>query len=331
MSSVLRWLNVLATCLLGGVLGAVLAVQTWPRVRALAQGEAAQHQFWPQSELDRWKWPKTLQVWAHPDDPLRLVRIIKAGQEVVPGKYELPEISGDDFSTLGPLKDWLRDTTIVLENDSSRTVVAVGISVILPARETNVDCPLIVPVAVDPFCQANPGWCDNGCAVLIQGTFHWGLVPASVARGLRSRFKAEAKGLHGDRTLIEGKEPIELPPGAQIELSPSRRGNGRGATTEPRKSIANSVSGAVASVGIEEAKGEKPCAQRTNVNVGCGFEEVSKFNIAIDVVYFADGTIWGNFGYGYATPNPDGIFTRVNGDGSQRIAEPASEKGTWNM
>ena len=51
------------------------------------------------------------------------------------------------------------------------------------------------------------------------------------------------------------------------------------------------------------------------LNCNQAFAEVSKFNIGVDVVHFEDGTIWGNYGYGYATPNPDGIFTRVSAEG----------------
>jgi hypothetical protein len=70
------------------------------------------------------------------------------------------------------------------------------------------------------------------------------------------------------------------------------------------------MNGIVYEEGIEEAKGAEPCLERINSKKGCAFAEVSKFNIGIDVVYFDDGTIWGNYGYGYAIPNPDGIFTR---------------------
>jgi hypothetical protein len=211
-----------------------------------------------------------------------------------------------------PVDDWLKDASFVLENQSSKTVVAVGISVILPARQTNVDCRVGIPTGLDPFCGANPGWCDNGCAVLIEKPVHWGLIPALAASGLQSRYKAEAKGLWGDRTIVEGKESFQLVPGAQIILSPAARADGLGAIREPRHSFADSVNGVLYEDGIEEARGEKPCAERANSRTGCGFAEVSKFNIGIDVVYFDDGTIWGNYGYGYAVPNPDGIFTRVN-------------------
>jgi hypothetical protein len=76
--------------------------------------------------------------------------------------------------------------------------------------------------------------------------------------------------------------------------------------------------------GIEEAKGAASCAERANSKTGCAFAGVSKFNIGIDVVYFDDGTIWGNYGYGFATPNPDGVFTRANVQDSPRVGDSAS-------
>jgi hypothetical protein len=233
------------------------------------------------------------------------------------------EISGDQPD---PMQDWLKDVSFVLENQSSKTVVAVGISVVLPARQPNADCHVGIPTALDPFCAANPGWCDNGCAALIHEPVHWGLIPAPAASGLLSRYKAEAKGLYGDRAMVEGKESFQLFPGAQINLSPAGRAYGLGAIGEPRHGFADSINGILYEEGIEEAKGEKPCAERANSKTGCGFAEVSKFNIGVDVVYFDDGMIWGNYGYGYAIPNPDGIFTRVNVHDSPPLVDQGSAR-----
>jgi hypothetical protein len=76
--------------------------------------------------------------------------------------------------------------------------------------------------------------------------------------------------------------------------------------------------------GLEEAKDARPCAERANSKTGCAFADVQKFNFGIDIVYFDDGTIWGNYGYGYATPNPDGIFTRVSAEGCPLVGGAAS-------
>ena len=67
----------------------------------------------------------------------------------------------------------------------------------------------------------------------------------------------------------------------------------------------------------------EPCGAGANSKTGCAFSQVSKFNIGLDVVYFEDGTVWGNYGYGYAFPNPDGTYARIRTDDSQAAPSPA--------
>src|SRR5208283_666773 len=100
-------------------------------------------------------------------------------------------------------------------------------------------------------------------------------------------------------------------PGEEITLSLADRGEGIWGGTDPRP-FSNVLNPTLRWEGLDEATGEKPCRERANSKTGCAFAKVSKFNIGIDIVYFEDGTIWGNYGYGYALPNPDGIFTRVD-------------------
>ena len=99
-------------------------------------------------------------------------------------------------------------------------------------------------------------------------------------------------------------------PGEEVTLSPAARVDGIGAITHPRKVFSNVMNGILFEEGIEEAKDTEPCRARANPKTGCAFAEVSRFNIGVDVVYFEDGTIRGTYGYGYALPNLDGIFTR---------------------
>jgi hypothetical protein len=163
---------------------------------------------------------------------------------------------------------------------------------------------------------------------LIQNTLHWGLIPAQAATGLKSRYEAEAKVIEGvyraGRTVVEGKEPLRVGPGEEVTLSVTGCAHGMGAITDPRHGFSNVMNGIVYNEWIEEAKDAEPCSERIYSKKGCAFAEASKFNIGVDVVYFDDGTIWGNYGYGYAIPNPDGIFTRVNAHDSPGIANPAS-------
>lgn len=318
MSRPLQRLNVLAICLMGGVLGAVLILQIWPRGRALAQAGTARDQpRLPKTLQDEWRWAKTLQVYpAHPGDPVKLVRIIKAGQEIEPAKYNLPDISGDHFMTPDPMDDWLKGTSFVLENQSSKTIVCVGISVILPARQTNADCHFVTggAWARDPFCDVNPGWCDDGCPALIHRTVSWGRIPAGTAAGLEARYRAEHRRVSPyvpEGEPLEGKGWLTLPPGQQVTLSAADRGDSWQTITDPRHAFSDSMNVILHEEGIDEAEDTEPCLKRLNSKTGCAFSEVAKFNIGVDVVHFEDGTIWGNYGYGYALPSPDGIFRRV--------------------
>ncbi len=163
-----------------------------------------------------------------------------------------------------------------------------------------------------------------GVLSLISKTLHWGLIPGLTAPGLEARYRAEAKGIFGDRAPLQGKESLRLAPGEEVTLWLAGRVEGIGAITDPRKGFSDIMNGIVYREGIDEARGEEPCIERANSKTGCAFAEVSKFNIGLDVVYFEDGTIWGNYGYGHALPNPDGIFTRVNARDFSGIVSPAS-------
>jgi hypothetical protein len=287
----------------------------------------------PKALQDEWRWPKTLQVFpSQQGDPVRLVRIIKGGQEIVPGEYKLPVITADHFLTPNPMDDWLKDTSFVLLNRTAKTVVSVGISVILPATQTNADCHFLVGGAWlrDPFCDANPGWCDSGCPVLLHKTVSWGQIPAETASGLRDRYRAEQRRVSPyieEGAPLEGKGWLQLPPGQEITLSLAYRGDSWLTVTDPRKDFSNSMSVILHTEGIEEAKEAEPCSERISSKKGCAFSQVSKFNIGLDVVHFSDGTIWGNYGYGYALPNPDGIFKRVDArDFPGVVPQPAETK-----
>jgi hypothetical protein len=262
-----------------------------------------------------WTWPRTLQVYpAQPGDPVKLIGIIKAGQEIIPGKYSLPEITGDHFMTPNPMDDWLKDTTFVLENQIPKTVVSVGISVILPARQTGVDCSTMNKGA-EKWCEVHPHWCDGGCPVLIHKTVSWGRIPTETARVLKARYLAEGRRVspyEEEGVPLEGKGLLRLEPGWEMPVSLAGRGDSWLTVTDPRKGFSDSINGILYEEGIEETRGGQPCLERRNSKNGCAFSEVSKFNIGLDVVHFADGTIWGNYGYGYALPSSDGIFERVD-------------------
>jgi hypothetical protein len=311
MSRALQRLNLLALSVLAAVLGCVLVAQTWPGVAQLARVRPPEN---------KWDWPETLQVYpSHPGDPVKLVRIMKDGEEVVPGTYRMPEIAGDGSQAVDAVNDWLKDASFVLRSQTPKTIISVGMSVVFPARETDLDCPSISghKSARDPWCDAHPHYCDGGCPELIRNTLHWGLIPGLTASALEARYRAEAKGVFGDRVPLQGKEGLRLAPGEEITLSLAGRVEGIWASTDPRHGVSDTINGIVYNEGIEEAKGTEPCRNRANSKIGCAFSEVSKFNIGLDIVYFEDGTIWGNFGYGYALPNPDGIYTRVQARDSQ--------------
>src|SRR5208337_5689983 len=85
MSKILQRLNVLVISFLALVLTSALVAQIKPGVRPTAQAA---------SPDEEGVWPKTLEVSpSEPGDPVRLVRILKGGEEIVPGTYILPEVS----------------------------------------------------------------------------------------------------------------------------------------------------------------------------------------------------------------------------------------------
>ncbi|MBZ5670301.1 MAG: hypothetical protein LAO04_11295 [Acidobacteriia bacterium] len=318
MWKVLQRLNVLAICLLGGVLAAVLVAQIWPRVRALAQADPRDDEWTGQST-----WPRTLQVYpAHEGDPVKLVKITKAGQELVPGKYELPQIAGDTSQNVDAAKDWLSDVSFTLKSQTPKNIVSVGAAFVLPVRRTDLACFYGDRSGLSAWCEAHPHWCDGGCPTLVHTTLHWGLVPAVTASGLGARYRAEATGKYGDRALLHGKGSLQLGAGQEIELSPAGRVDGMMGGTDPRSGFSVTLDGILYAEGIEEARDAEPCSSRHALRRGCAFADVSKFNIGIDIVYFEDGTIWGNYGYGYAKPNADGIYTRLGGDDPPSIVAP---------
>ena len=267
-------------------------------------------------------WPKTLQVYpAHPGDPVKLVRIMKAGKEVVPGTYRMPQIAGDIPQELDGVKEWLKDASFILKSQAAKNTVSVGVAVVVTVRRTDSECG---EPPRETWCGANPHWCDGGCPALIENTLHWGTIPALTASGLEGRYRAEAKGRYEDRTLLQGKEWLRLAPGDEVTLSLAGRVDGMAVPTDSREDFLGVMNRILYAEGIEEARDTAPCTDRANSKTGCAFAEVSKFNIGIDVVYFEDGTIWGNYGYGYALPNPDGIFTRVDAHDVPGLVRPAS-------
>ena len=312
MSRLLQLLNVLAVCLLSGVLAPMLVAQT--------QAGSRSPERFPRPDLE--PWPETLQVYpAHAGDPVEVVRIMKDGNELVPGTYRMPQIAGDPGQAVDAVKGWLGAASFTLKSQSSKNIVSIGISVVFPTRRTDLEC------GESPggeWCGANPHWCDGGCPELLGETLHWGLIPGSARSGLEARYRAVARGVYGDRVPLEGKEPLRMVPGKEITLSWDGRVAG-GAHMDTRRRFADVVSLFLFNEGIEEATDTELCILRaySNPNKGCAFAEVPKFSIALDIVYFEDGTIWGNYGYGYALPNPDGIFTRVDATHFPGIASPA--------
>lgn len=190
MSKLLERLNLIAVCLLGGVLAAVMVAQVLPGGQI------------PERYLERAKsvdWPKTLQLApAHKGDPVRLVKILKAGIPLVPGQYKLPRILGHYFDyEKGPVAQWLGDMSFVVANQGTKSIVSVGISLVLPMHETEVDCRFVPTPQIprDPLCVVDPDWCDGGCPALFNQTFSWGFVPAMTASGLEARYRAEHRWL----------------------------------------------------------------------------------------------------------------------------------------
>jgi len=324
MSRVLERLNVLAICLLGGVLSAVLGSQIWPRGGVLAQAGMTEQVAKEEAE---YTWPKTLRVCpAHAGDPVKLIKITKGGVLLQPGKYQLPQLAGDTFQNVNAVQGWLRDVAFSLRSEAPKNIVSVGIAVMLPVRSTDVDCISRIRDG-DQLCHIDPHWCDGGCPVIKYCTLHWGLVPAAAASGLRSRYASWAKGDYGDgdRKLLQGRNTLLLAPGEEVALSAERPADWMvGGIAAEGSHFPSPLNAILWDEGLEEAKDARPCAERANSRTGCAFAEVPKFNFGIDVVYFEDGTIWGNYGYGYATPNPDGIFTRLNTHDTPDNGSPAS-------
>jgi hypothetical protein len=320
MSRILQRLNVLAICLLGGVLGAVLLVQFWPRVRALAQSRVTEQVAKNEAE---WTWPKTLQVCpAHAGDPVKLIEITKGGVPLQPGKYELPKIAGNEFETADAFPRWLGDVAFTLRSEATKNIVSVGIAVMLPVRSTDLDCISRIRDG-DTLCHFDPHWCDGGCPVIRHCTLHWGLIPTAAASGLRSRYASDNR--KGERRLLQGRNALLVAPGEEVTLSAEGRAAGWvGGVAAEGSHFPSPMNAILSEEGLEEAKDARPCVERANSRIGCAFAEVPKFNFGIDIVYFEDGTMWGNFGYGYATPNPDGIFTRLSTHDTSDTDSPAS-------
>jgi len=319
MSKLLQRLNLLATCVLGGVLASLLVAQIRPGAPAPARARA------PLDEK-QWPWPETLQVYpSHPGDPVKLVRIVKTGKEIVPGTYRIALMAADQFSGPNPLDDWLRDASFVVRNEASRNIVCVGVSVVFPARHTGVDCPSTT--SPSSWCNQQPAWCEGGCPILLQRTLQWGRIPALAATGLEVRLREgrilTSPVLHvGDS--LQGSAWPALAPGQEAALSLAGRVDGWIALIDPRMPFPDAINHILRQEGLDEATDTDPCVTRQYSKFGCAFAEVSRFNIGIDIVYFEDGTIWGNYGYGYALPNPDGIFTRVDAHDVPGLVSPAS-------
>jgi hypothetical protein len=294
-------LKLAGICIVVGALGRVLIAQVPPQ--APTAGRAGANVGQP------WEWPKTLEVYpSHPGDPIRLVRIMKGGKELKPGTDPVPDIAGDLLEGGDAVREWLKDVSFVLRNQGTKNIVSVGLAAVLPARETAYPCPRMGA----EFAES--------CPSLYQHSLHWGRIPAQLAAALRGRHEAEGRG----RVPLQGEQPLQIAPGQEVTLSLAGRGEGYMTRTDPFKPLQNVMNGILASEGIEVASGTEPCAVRFYSKTGCGFVEPSKFNIGIDIVYFEDGTIWGNYGYGYATPNSDGIYTRVETADSPGAPDPAS-------
>jgi hypothetical protein len=307
MSKILTRLNVLVILFLALVLTSVLVAQIKPGVRPAVQAE---------SPDEEGAWPKTLQVSpSEPGDPVKLVRILKGDKEIVPGSYIMPEASSP-FPN--PVEDWLKDMSFVLENDSSKNIVSVGIATVFPFRETSIECSDITGSKSphEAWCDAHPHWCDGGCPALLHRSLHWGRLPGDTAKALLARYADDWRGRRASYPEpwglpLQGKGSLRLAPGWQMPLSPADAG-WSGGVSDPRHGFTDSLNGALYNEGLEEAKDIEPCESRASSELGCAFRAVPKFHVGIVVVYFEDGTIWGNFGFGYGHPNPDGIFTRVS-------------------
>lgn len=316
MPTILKRLNVLATWLLVGVLACVLAARIWPGVRALAGVGPGEHTL---------SWPETLQVYPpHQADPVRLVRIVKDGQPIVPGTYRMPQIVGPTHQIDDAVEEWLRNVALTLKSQTSKLIVSVGIGVVFAARDTRLTCDSLSGLAGhahDPNCD-HSHWCDGGCPDLIDNTLHWGLLPAVTAAALQARYAPDLRTAR--RVLLEGKEPLRLDPGGEITLSAAGRADGMLTHTDLRHGFADTLGNIVYTEGIDELGMTPPPAEAANSGTRRTLSYVSKFNVSIDVVYFEDGTRWANYGYGYASPNSDGTFTRLDAEEPPETSGPPS-------
>jgi len=184
MSKVLQRLNVVAIWLLGGVLASVVVAQIRSGVRPTAQAAPPD---------DDWLWPQTLQVYpAHAGDPVKLVKITKGGNEILPGTYKMPQIAADTFHGRDAVRDWLSDASITLRSQTSKNIAAVGIAVVFHMRRTDAECG---EPPRETQCGKDPHWCDGGCPTLLHDTLHWGLIAPMTASGLEARYaQARADG-----------------------------------------------------------------------------------------------------------------------------------------
>lgn len=272
--------------------------------------------------MGRESWPETLQVYpSHPGDPVKLVRILKDGKELVPGTYRMPQIAGDAGQTVDAVKGWLDAASFTLKSQTSKNIVSIGISVVFPTRNTDLECG---EPPRGEWCGANPHWCDGGCPTLTHDALHWGLIPGKTASGLEARYAQLRDDGENWRIVRQGNGTLRIAPGEEITLSQDGRDAAIWCLSDPGHGVYDVMNGIMSNEGIDEAKDLEPCAERANSKTGCALTEVAKFNVGIDIVYFEDGTIWGNYGYGYALPNPDGIFTRVDARDFPGIARPTS-------
>ena len=167
---------------------------------------------------------------SQPGDPVKLVSIVKGGEEIQPGTYGIPRISGDRSRDTDAVDDWLKDVSFVLLNQTKKTITSVGLSVVLPVRRTDSDCVSSTgsKSSPSPWCDAHPDFCDGGCPALIQKTLHWGQIPAEAVSALKALYRDK----NVEWATFQGKESLQITPGQQIQLSLAGRGDGLFAVTD---------------------------------------------------------------------------------------------------